>query len=278
MRYLYLITNLLNNKVYVGQSYSETERWRQHKYAARSKPRQYIDCAMKKYGISNFTYEVIANALTQDDGDFIEIELIKQFNSQNRMIGYNISPGGDAAWNKGLQKEKHPMFGKHHSEESKIKMSNSRIGISLGPHSEETKKKISIANKGKVRSTECLKKLSEAKLGKKRGNMLPEIKKKISQANIGKIRTEESKRKQSKSRIGFSVSENTKKKISSSLRGENGPSSKLSNAQAIEIINKKQSGISAISLANEYGVSKKTIYVVVKKGIDYYGNYKPSLE
>ncbi len=272
MRYLYLITNLLNNKVYVGQSYSETERWRQHKYAARSKPRQYIDCAMKKYGISNFTYEVIANSLTQDDGDFIEIELIKQFNSQDRMLGYNISPGGDKVWNKGLQKEKHPMFGKHHSEETKMKMANSRIGIILGPHSKETKKKISDANKGKVRSIECLQKLSKAKLGKKRGDMLIEIKQKISQSNIGKIRTEESKRKQSESRLGFSVSEDTKKKISYSLRGENGPSSKLSNVQAIEIINKKQSGISAVLLAKEYGVSKKTIHCIIKKGLSYYEN------
>lgn len=270
MHFLYKITYLLNNKVYIGQSYSATERWSQHKYYARSKPNQYIDRAMKKYGIVNFTYEVIAVSLYKDDADFTEIQLIKQFNSQDRNIGYNISPGGDKIWNEGLPKEKHPFFGKHHTEETKKKMSEARLGVSLGPHSVETKKKISNANKGKIRSSEHKEKIRNAKLGKICGPMPEEVKQKISQSNTGKIRSEESKKKQSKSRTGLIVSQKTKNKISLALKGENGPSAKLLNVQSIEIIQKKALGISAVDLAKEYNVSKKTIHRIVKRGISYY--------
>ena len=75
-----------------------------------------------------------------------------------------------SASKKGLQSgEKNPMFGKHHSEETKKKMSASKKGLQYGEknpmfgkhHSEETKKKISNAKKGKHRSEETKKKLSK---------------------------------------------------------------------------------------------------------------------
>ena len=65
--------------------------------------------------------------------------------------------------------EKHPMFGKKHSEETRIKISNSHKGLQAGEknpmfgkhHSEETKNKISVAKKGKNRSEETKQKLSK---------------------------------------------------------------------------------------------------------------------
>src|ERR1017187_925056 len=101
MYYLYKIINMLNNKVYIGQSNKEKERWRQHKYYARQeKPIQYIHRAMAKYGIENFAYEVIAACVTQVDTDEIETQLIKQYDSRNKSYGYNIAPGGNASWNR----------------------------------------------------------------------------------------------------------------------------------------------------------------------------------
>jgi len=93
MHYLYRITDALNNKIYIGQSNKETERWRQHKYLARqNEPVQYIHRAIKKYGVENFTYEVIAQCLTQEDADETEILLIKQYDSRNKDKGYNVAP------------------------------------------------------------------------------------------------------------------------------------------------------------------------------------------
>ncbi len=58
--------------------------------------------------------------------------------------------------------EKHPLFGKHRSEETKKKMSQSLSGRTF---SEETKEKISQANLGKKHSKESRKKMSQANLG-----------------------------------------------------------------------------------------------------------------
>ena len=275
MRYLYKITNLLNGRVYIGQSYSEIERWRQHKYAARSSPRQYIDCAIKKYGVINFIYEVIAVSLTQEDGHLTEIELIKQYNSRDRNFGYNISPGGDEIWNKGLPKEQHPMYGKRHSIESRKKMSEALSGenhpLYGKSHVPATIEKMSLVKLGKVCSEEHRNNISKSKTGANNPNFgthhSDEWNLKISISNTGKIRSEVSKKKQSITRTGFTVSEDTKIKISHSMLGEMAPLAKLSNVQRIEILNKKQNGISAESLAKEYNVSKKTIHEIVKKGL-----------
>ena len=56
MFYLYTITNLLNNKIYVGQTVRPKERWSQHKAYAKNNPVQYVHRAIKKYGPENFEF------------------------------------------------------------------------------------------------------------------------------------------------------------------------------------------------------------------------------
>jgi len=107
---------------------------------------------------------------------------------QVRDIRQKISDAnkGRVAWNKGIphteetkQKihenhpnfsgENHPMFGKHHSEETKQKMSDAKSGENhpmFGKHhSEETKEKISNGNKGKIISDKAKEKMRLAKEG-----------------------------------------------------------------------------------------------------------------
>ncbi len=75
--------------------------------------------------------------------------------------------------------EKNPMYGKHHSEEAKNKISEGNRNKKM---TEEAKNKISEGNRGKKRSEESKKKYSEAKKGKKRSE---ETKKKISKSMKG---------------------------------------------------------------------------------------------
>ena len=86
--------------------------------------------------------------------------------------------------------EKHPMYGKHHLEESKKKMSETHKGEKNHNYgkkmSEEQKKKISEAEKGKKLSEETKKKLSEAHKGCKHSE---DAKKKISEMRKGKTPT-----------------------------------------------------------------------------------------
>jgi len=74
--------------------------------------------------------------------------------------------GLQVAWNKGMHigvGNKNPFYGKHHSEESKLKMSIKKLGRVL---SEEQKRKISLSSIGKIKSEEHRKNLSLANLGK----------------------------------------------------------------------------------------------------------------
>ena len=72
------------------------------------------------------------------------------------------------------------MKGKHHSEETRLKMSEAHKGKH---HSEETRLKMSESAKSKYRSTEARQKLSESLKGKHRS---VEARKKMSEAKIGK--------------------------------------------------------------------------------------------
>lgn len=134
MHYLYRITNLINNKIYIGQSINPNSRWLGHKnQAKRDVPNQIISKSIKKYGINNFLFEVIATCSSYEDANYIEEELIKQYNCLARDgYGYNLSLGGESA---------------PKSEEFKKKVSQTLMGH---PVSEETLRKLSESHMGQV--------------------------------------------------------------------------------------------------------------------------------
>lgn len=182
--YLYSITNLINNRVYIGQTVRPKERWTQHKtYVKKNKLIQYIHRAMSKYGIENFIYEVIAMCRTLEDTNYTEVELIKQYNSRNKEFGYNLAPGGETAWNLGLPKELNPLTGIPRSEETRKKISEGSIEKIMPPCSEERKKKMSDKYIGRALSKEWKDKIGEGNNGK---ICSEETKKKLSISHIGK--------------------------------------------------------------------------------------------
>lgn len=176
MHYLYLIINLANNKVYVGQTINPTTRWSAHK--TRAKDIQYpLYKAIRKYTIDNFIFRIIAQCKNQEDADFTETELIIQYDSLVKNgKGYNLEPGGygnriisDETKLKQSEIAKtafasgriHPMQGKKHTDEAKLKMSLASTGRK---HTEETKKKIS----GKIPWNKGLAKEDNPQTGSKR--------------------------------------------------------------------------------------------------------------
>ena len=76
--------------------------------------------------------------------------------------------------------ENHPLFGHHHSEETRRKMSEAKKGKHL---SEEHRKKLSEAQKGKHHSDYTRRKISDAKKGKHHSE---EHRKKMSESHKGK--------------------------------------------------------------------------------------------
>ena len=126
------------------------------------KSNKHFSRAIEKYGWDNFEHIIIAKGLDKETAKWLEIELIREWDSSNRKYGYNLSLGGES-WNcseetrkkmsKANKGENNPMYGKHHSEETRKKLSESRKGEkhpNYGkPLPEETKRKLSEAMKGK---------------------------------------------------------------------------------------------------------------------------------
>ena len=94
---LYLITNTVNNKKYVGKTYQEVEtRFKQHvsdSIRERNKNRP-LYRAMRKYGVENFTVELIGS-FEEQILEEMEVKYIEYYDTYKN--GYNATLGGDGA-------------------------------------------------------------------------------------------------------------------------------------------------------------------------------------
>jgi group I intron endonuclease len=90
---IYLITNLINGKVYVGQTLDYKRRMKKHEKSGKN-PKYYFPYAIRKYGWENFTKEILIDDVPEEDLDNLEINYIDFYNSSNREKGYNCTKGG----------------------------------------------------------------------------------------------------------------------------------------------------------------------------------------
>ena len=210
----YIVYMLISpsNKRYIGLTCQEpNKRWQNGK---GYKNNIYFDRAINKYGWDNFQHIIIAKGLTEDEAKWLEEELIREWDSTNRDKGYNTLSGGQT--NNG---ENNPFYGKRHTEETKQKISEANKG-KKHEFSEEHKQKIGESNKGKTLSEETKQKISESRKGKCCGENHP---------MFGKQHSEETKQKISEANKGNDYfkgkhhTEETKQKLSEMMSGENNP-------------------------------------------------------
>lgn len=150
---IYMITNKITNKKYIGQSINIQRRKSEHFY---KKCNMVISKSIFKYGKENFIFEVLEEC-EESQLDELEIKYISQYKSNNREFGYNIDNGGNGS-------------GKM-SEETKQKLREANTGEKNGfygkKHTEEVKNKIKEHHKnnenygfrGKKQSKEAIEKL-----------------------------------------------------------------------------------------------------------------------
>lgn len=87
------VSGKLWDKYYVGITSQDIhKRWG---YNGCNYKNLYFYNAVKKYHWNNIQYEIIANNLTHDEANKLEISLIKALKSNDKKYGYNISSGGD---------------------------------------------------------------------------------------------------------------------------------------------------------------------------------------
>lgn len=122
--YIYLTTNLVNGKIYIGQHISESF----DKYYKGSG--KLIVSAFQKYGKSNFKCEILCECDSLDDLNEKEKFFIEKYNSTDRKIGYNIRAGGNnSLWSDEIKHQiSESAKGRAFSEETRKRMSASKIG------------------------------------------------------------------------------------------------------------------------------------------------------
>ena len=199
---IYIITNIINEKQYVGLTRRGVEkRWPEYerKYV-NTLPHGDIQRVIDRYGIENFKFELLYNLLIEDEKylKYMEKYFVAEYDTFNN--GYNMDKGGTDGVSFHTEETKkrisekvsgknNPMYGNKRkglngwkwSEESKQRSSEIHMGLMAGDKhpnwgkhlSEDTRRKISKANKGNIgpnlgkpMSDLTKKKLSEAKMGK----------------------------------------------------------------------------------------------------------------
>lgn len=93
---IYKITNKINGKIYIGiTTVTLEQRWKQHIQYGKTCDRHLYN-SMRKYGIENFTIEEIDNTDNFKELGELERYYIKLYNSQDSLLGYNITAGGES--------------------------------------------------------------------------------------------------------------------------------------------------------------------------------------
>lgn len=163
---IYSITNLINNKKYIGQSVDVYTRWRNHKSALKHNRHnnEHLQNAWNTYGSQNFIFEIL-EICNIDEIDDIEQRYIELFDTVNSEYGYNNESGGHE--NKSL------------SEQSRKKIADKHKGRKL---TDEHKQKIGLASKGHTLSDDARNKIRDAITGIKRSDQTRE---RISNGRMG---------------------------------------------------------------------------------------------
>lgn len=231
---VYIHTNKINNKKYVGQTCQvpPERRWQNGQGYCNS---THFYNAIKKYGWDNFEHKIIAQNLTTSEANELESKLIAKHKTMNQEYGYNLTSGGDT-----------PVF----SEASIQRMSDAHKGYRL---TEEQKRKLSIVKKGKKLSDETKRKISEAHIGFKFSD---EAKSKMSKSHIG-----------NKSALGHKLSDESKQQMINKLKGR-----KLSDETRKRMSGSRKKGADALNAKKVAQYTKNLDLIKVWDCMSYASN------
>lgn len=129
-----------NNKIYIGiTSMNPLKRWAN---GCGYKKQILMFRAILKYGWDNVKHEILYSGLTKEEACQKEIELIARYKSNDPNFGYNRDNGGSCPSEEMKTHLRELNLGKHHSEESRKKMSESRKGRTSWNKGISTKKEV----------------------------------------------------------------------------------------------------------------------------------------
>ena len=201
---IYIITNVINNKIYIGSSIDIERRWKDHTYKLERNKHEnrYLQRSWNKYGKDKFIFKLIEEVLNINELPAREQCWINKTHSYRITEGYNTGKDVDCpwrgkactiehrknlslaikkayknkpVWNKGLTKQTDnritiaakKLKGKKRSDETRRKISLHSVGMLGKHHTNKTKRLLRITNTGKKFDDERRKNISTALIGYK---------------------------------------------------------------------------------------------------------------
>lgn len=170
---IYLVTNLLNGKKYIGKTIKGVaRRWQLHVAAATHGSLFPLHRAIRKYGAQGFSLEVIDAGPFPSDCALAAAEIYWIARHQSVGRGYNATHGGEGGIHTAETREKQRLAaignkracGAVRSADFRAKLRAANLGKTLSP---EHRAKLSAAHKGKVISEESRRRMSISRTGKK---------------------------------------------------------------------------------------------------------------
>ena len=155
--YFVYMHKLPNGKVYIGITGKEDPKDRWHNGCGYKNNKRFFN-AIIKYGWDNIDHLILAEGLSLEDAEKMEVELIRIYDSSNPLKGYHIAKGGKS--NSGFK----------HSEETKEKIRKTLTGKK---HTPERIKNQSIVAKKEWTNPEYRKHMSDVHKGKNMGKDSP---------------------------------------------------------------------------------------------------------
>jgi len=257
---VYCVENIINGKMYIGQSVDLRRRKRNHfsKLGQNKHPNKHLQNSYNKYGKTNFKFSVLVYCepfeLTKYEQFFVNLySPEKLYNVCLACVtttkNVPLSEEHKKKISESLSGEKHPFYGKTFSKEYREKISKNHADVSgeknpfFGKkHSEEARRKMSEAQSGKTLSKKHKAKLSKYFSGK--NNPMYGV----------RLRGKDN---------GFYGKKHSKETLEK-LSGENGSNTKLKEKQVFKILdlyyNKKQK---AFEIAKNFPVGEGAIYAII---------------
>lgn len=189
---IYVVTHTPSLRHYVGKTKQKPQRrWARHAYLAKTSPLGRLHRAIAEHGIEEFVFNVIEEHASEDDAFEAERFWIAFFRSNVDGYGFNLNSGGEG--------------GRTHSAEARASMALLKVGNRLSlehrrrigvasasreraPHSDETRRKIGDANRGKVRDATFRQRVADVHRGRAKSASAVE---KVAAAHRGSKRSPE---------------------------------------------------------------------------------------
>lgn len=217
MAVIYLLTNTVNGKRYVGKTVRGLEvRWQGHVGSSRRGDNDMLVCrAIKKHG-----HEAFERRVVEECDELVlgarETHWIHELHAHVSEGGYNLTFGGDGGLSGykfsevSREKIRQKALGRRHSEETKAKISLKKTGVK---QSVEAVEKRARANRGKRRSEEQKARMKQGQLASGYRHS-GETRAKIGIASSSRVVSDATREKLRQANTGRKLSDDVKRRIS----------------------------------------------------------------